>query len=183
MKKLFAWGAAILLATAIASLVVALPVQDSYCTICGAQERTQPFGLRFTALTVFRSHQIRATPFSVVLTEKHLVSAHPHQWHDPRLVPDPMDEIGPPVLESLEFINAPRVVHFMRNVADYADPVSVAQWQERMLQPQTARMLDAALRFMQVPAEGFPDRTTFLTWWGQNAYAVSNRLREVTEPD
>ena len=71
----------------------------------------------------------------------------------------------------------------MRDVTDYADPVSVAKWQSLVLQPEYARVLDRSLRYLRVPPTGFADRTEFLSWWGRNSFAVYNRLREVTEPD
>jgi hypothetical protein len=184
MKKYFAWGAGILVAAAVASLVAALPAQEAYCTICGAQQETRPYGLRFTSShTLFTQRAVSATPFSALLEEKHLVSAHQHRWLAPRVVPDPRDEFGPPVLESLGFLNAPRVVNFMRNVADYADPVTVANWRDTIMRPSYTRVTDDALRFSRVPKTGFPDRTEFLNWWGQNAYALSHRVRQLTEPD
>ncbi len=76
-----------------------------------------------------------------------------------------------------------RVVSFTRNVADYADPVSVARWRALAMQPHYARLLDGTLLFLQVPPNGFAERTAFLTWWGRNSFAVYNRLREKTEPD
>lgn len=183
VKNHFAWGAAILVAAVAASLVAALPAQDSYCLVCGARQRTHPFGLRFTSLTLFRGRRVEPTPFSALLEQEHLVSAHQHRWQPPQLVPDPLNEFGPPVPESLEFINAPRVVGFMRNVADFADPVSVAKWKAVVLQPQYSYVIDGALRYLRVPPNGFADREQFIAWWGGNAYALSNRLREQTEPD
>ncbi len=183
MRKYTAWGAAIVVLAAVAALVVALPAQVSYCRLCGAQAQTRDLGLRFTALTFQRPRKTVATDFSRLLHEKQLITGHAHEWQSPRLVPDPLNEYGPPVLESLEFLNAPRVVNFMRNVADYADPESSAKWKDLVLQPEYARVLDSSLRFLHVPAAGFPDRTEFLIWWGRNSFAVYNRLREVTETD
>ena len=118
-----------------------------------------------------------------MLEEKQMVSAHPHQWQEPHLVPNPINEFGPQVIESVGYLNAPRVVNFTRNVADYADPASVARWQELIGRPNYSREIDGALRYLRVPEEGFSDRTTFLTWWGNSYYSVYNRLREITEPD
>lgn len=183
MKRYFAWGAAILAAAGAASLVAALPAQVAYCTLCGKQQHTHALGLRFTSVTLFRSEQISSTPFSQVLVEKHLVPEHRHQWQTPQLVPNPLNEFGPPVIESVGYLNAPRVVNFTRNVADYADPASLARWQELIIRPNYPREIDAALRYLRVPEEGFSDRTAFLNWWGNNYYSVYNRLREMTEPD
>ena len=71
----------------------------------------------------------------------------------------------------------------MRNVADYADPVTIANWKDAIMQPRYTRVTDDALRFSRVPEAGFPDRTEFLNWWGQNAYALSHRMRQLTETD
>lgn len=183
MKKLFAGGAVILGAAAVASLVTALPALDSYCTLCGARQETKVYAVRFTGSALFTARDVRATKFSALLEEKHLAGAHQHRWEAPHFVPNPLDEFGPPVFESLEFINAPRVVNFMRNVADYADPMSAVQWRETVLQPHLSYVIDDALRYLLVPANGFAEREQFLTWWGGNSYALSNRLREVTQPD
>ncbi|MGI9087063.1 MAG: hypothetical protein ACR2HH_04860 [Chthoniobacterales bacterium] len=183
MKKYFAWGAAILVATAGASLVAALPARVSYCGICGARHELRGYGVRFTHLALFQYGEMRATPFSHLLEAKHLVMPHPHQWQEPRLVPDPLNEFGPPVVESIAFLNTPRVLNFTRNVADYADPSSAARWAELVRRPEYPRVLDASLRFLRVPEDGFADRTAFLTWWGNNSFAIYNRLREVTESD
>lgn len=182
-RNYFAWGAGILVAAAVASLIAALPARDAFCTLCGARETTRGYTLRFTRATLFERRSVCATAFSSLLTEKHLVAPHAHVWQEPRLVPDPMDELGPPVLESLGFLSAPRIVHFTKDVAEYADPVSAAQWRDLVLQPRYSYVADSALRFLRVPAEGFANRTDFLQWWGEHAFAVYNRLREVTEPD
>lgn len=183
MRKYFAWGAAILVAAAGASLVAALPARVSYCGICGARHETRGYRVRFTELALFRHAETSATPFSHLLEEKKLVQPHPHQWQEPHLVPDPLNEFGPPVLESVAFLNAPRVVNFTRNVADYADAASLAAWKEMAMQPQFSRVADASLRFSRVPEAGFANRTEFLTWWGQNAYALSYRMHQLTEQD
>lgn len=183
MKKQFAWGAVILLATAGASLVTALPAQVAYCEICAARQDTHAYGFRFAKHPVFQQHSLTATPFSALVQEKKLVPPHQHLWQEPYLAPDPLNEFAPPVLESVAYLNAPRVVTFTRNVADYADPASVTRWRELATRPGYARVLDASLRFLRVPEAGFADRASFLAWWGNNSYAVYNRLREVTEPD
>jgi len=183
MKRYFAWGAVILVTVALASLVTALPAQVSHCTVCAAREEATPYALRFTSHPLFTRRDVKATPFSTVLEEKQLVQAHEHQWLAPQLADDPRDEHGPLVPESLEFINAPRVVNFTRNIADYADPVTIATWQETVMQPHYTRIIDDALRFARVPETGFADRTEFLTWWGRYAYTLSHRVRQLTEHD
>lgn len=184
MKKYVAWGAVILAAgAAVASLITALPAQDSYCTVCGTQQEMRSYGLRFTSQTLFNRRDVKATPFSALLEEKRLVAPHPHEWLAPEMAPDPRNEFGPPVLESLAFLSAPRVVNFTRDVADYADPVTIENWKETIMQPHYTRVIDEALRFSRVPAEGFADRTEFLTWWGEHAYALSHRIRQLTEHD
>lgn len=184
IKKYSAWGGVIIAALlALSSLIASLLAQVSFCSICGAREETHVFGLRFTELRIFRRKQVRATAFSALLEEKKLVSPHSHLWQKPRFVADPMDESGPRIVESFDFLNAERVVNFTRNVADYADPLSAARWRELAMHPRYARLLDGTLRFLQVPTDGFPDRAEFLAWWGRNSFSVYNRLREQTEPD
>lgn len=159
------------------------PQPAAFCAICDAQENHTAWQLRGTHWTFWQTHGVQATPMSRMLTNKKLVAAHTHAWLAPRFAPDPLNEFGPPVLESLEFIGAPRVVNFMGNVADYADPVTLHHWQEMILQPGYSYVIDGALRYFRVPENGFADRTAFLSWWGGNGYALYNRLREETEPD
>ena len=59
----------------------------------------------------------------------------------------------------------------------------MTQWRDVLLRPQYSYVIDEALRYLLVPPGGFPDRATFLAWWGGNAFALHNRLRELTEPD
>lgn len=120
---------------------------------------------------------------SELLVKKKLVASHVHRWLEPQAVSNPLDEFGPPVIESLEFISAPRVVSFMRDLAEYGDPESVAKWRDVLLRPQYSYVIDDALRFLLVPSTGFANRTTFLAWWDSNGFALHNRLRELTEPD
>ena len=120
---------------------------------------------------------------SELLAKKNLIDAHVHRWHEPQAVPNPMDEFGPPVIESLEFINAPRVVSFMRDLAEYGDSESVAKWRDLLLRPQYSYVIDDALRFLLVPPDGFANRKTFIAWLGGNSFALQNRIRELTEPD
>ncbi|MDQ6861067.1 MAG: hypothetical protein M3032_07925 [Verrucomicrobiota bacterium] len=182
--KFIAGSGAIVAATlGAASLIASLPAQVSFCSICGAREETRAYAIRFTAREIFRRNEIAATDFSALLREKNLVLPHAHDWRAPRYVADPMDQFSAPVLESLDYLNAPRVVSFTRNVADYADPLSVARWRELVVRPGYARLLDGTLRFLHVPPEGFAERAEFLAWWGRNSFAVYNRLREQTEPD
>lgn len=182
-KCYFAWGAVILVAAAVASLVAALPAQEAFCSVCGAREETRAWELRIARVTLREERRVNATPISTILTAKRLVGGHQHRWQPPQTVPDPMDEFGPPVVESLGFLNTPRIVNLTRDIADYADPRSARQWRELLLEPRYSYVLDGALRFLKVPPAGFADRTEFLTWWGEHSFAVYNRLREVTEPD
>ncbi len=175
--------AAVLIVVACGAAITVRPVPASFCEICGARENQTSWAIRGTNVTLFQNHEVAQTPISELLTSKRLVAAHGHRWRVPRLVPNPLDEFVPSVVESLEFINAPRVVNFTQNVAAYADPASVARWKDLVLQPQYTHVIDGALRFLRVPIEGFADRTAFLAWWGQNSFAVYNRLREQTETD
>lgn len=183
MKRTTLLGPVLLTATLCAGLISARPEPASFCGICGATEAQTLWAVRGLNVNLLRTHTIAPTPISEVLIKKNLVASHVHRWLAPQVVPDPRDTFGPPVVESLEFLNVPRVVNFMRNVADYADPVTAANWRDTVMQPQYTRVIDDALRFSRVPAAGFADRTEFLTWWGQNAYALSHRLRQLTESD
>jgi hypothetical protein len=155
----------------------------SYCDLCGARQEETWWVVRGTGTSLIKTHAITPTPMSEVLVMKKLVATHAHHWRAPEAVPNPLDQFGPPVLESLEFINAPRVVNFMRDLAEYGDGESVTQWRDVLLRPQYSYVIDDALRFLLVPPNGFSDRTAFLAWWGGNGFALHNRLRELTEPD
>lgn len=183
MKRTMLLGLALLTVTLCAALISARHESASFCGICGAREAQTSWAVRGMTVSLLKTHAIAPTPISEVLTKKNLVASHAHRWLAPQVVPDPRDAFGPPVVESLEFLNTPRVVNFMRNVADYADPVTAANWRDTVMQLQYTRVIDDALRFSRVPAAGFADRTEFLSWWGQNAYALSHRLRQLTESD
>lgn len=175
--------AGLLIAILSAALISVRSEPASYCDICGASQAQTSWAVRGTNVSLLKTHTIAPTPMSELLAKKNLVASHVHRWRAPQAVPNPLDEFGPPVVESLEYINAPRVVNFMRNVADYADPVTAANWRDTVMQPHYTRVIDDALRFSRVPAAGFADRPEFLIWWGQNAYALSHRLRQLTESD
>ena len=85
----------------------------SYCDLCGARQEETLWLVRGTDATLIRTHAITPTPMSELLVTRKLVAPHLHHWRTPEAVPNPLDQFGPPVVESLEFINAPRVVSFM----------------------------------------------------------------------
>ena len=87
------------------------------------------------------------------------------------------------MIEPRGFINAPRVVSFRRDLAQYGDATSIVQWRGILMQPQYSYVIDGALRFLLMPPGGFVNRNEFLSWWSNNAFALQNRLREQTEPD
>jgi hypothetical protein len=155
----------------------------SYCELCSARQEETSWMVRGTGANLLRTNAIEPTPMSELLAKKHLVGAHVHRWRPPQAVPNPLDEFGPPVVESLEFINAPRVVGFLRDLAEYGDPESVTKWRDVLLRPQYSYVIDEALRFLLVPPDGFPNRAAFMAWWSSNGFALHNRLRELTEPD
>jgi hypothetical protein len=154
-----------------------------FCDLCGARQEETAWVIKGIGLNLLRTHSVAPTPMSELLAKKNLVAAHLHHWRAAEAVPNPLDQSGPPVIESLEFISAPRVVNFLRDLAEYGDAASVIHWRDVLLQPRYSYVIDDALRFLLVPPGGFSDRTTFLAWWGQNAFALQNRLRELTEPD
>lgn len=155
----------------------------SFCDICGASETQTSWAVRGTNVPLLKTRAIAPTPMSELLTQRHLVASHLHRWRAPQAVPNPLDESGPPVVESLEYINAPRVVSFMRDLSTYGDADSVMKWRGVLLQPRYSYVIDGALRFLLVPPDGFTDREKFMAWWSDNAFALHNRLRELTEPD
>jgi hypothetical protein len=155
----------------------------SFCELCSARQEETSWMVRGTGTSLIRTHAIEPTPMSELLVKKHLVTAHVHRWRQPEAVPNPLDEFGPPVIESLEFINAPRVVGFMRDLAEYGDSESITKWRDVLLRPQYSYVIDDALRFLLVPPDGFMNRTAFMDWWSGNGFALHNRLRELTEPD
>jgi hypothetical protein len=166
-----------------AALITPRAEPTSFCDLCGAGQEETSWTVRGTGASLIRTRAIAPTPMSELLAKKNLVAAHVHRWRQPQAVPNPLDEFGPPVIESLEFINAPRVVGFMRDLADYGDSESVTKWRDVLLRPQYSYVIDDALRFLLVPPDGFTNRATFMAWWSGNAFALHNRLRELTEPD
>jgi hypothetical protein len=165
------------------TLISARPEPAAFCDICCACEAQTSWVVRGTTIGFWKTQKVESTPMSELLANKNLVAPHIHRWRQPQAIPNPLDEFGPPVITSLEYVNAPRVVSFMRDLAEYGDSDSVAKWRDVLLQPQYSYAIDGALRFLLVPPNGFPDRTAFLAWWGGNAFALHNRLRELTEPD
>jgi hypothetical protein len=155
----------------------------SFCDLCGARQEETSWMVRGTSASLIKTRVIAPTPMSELLARKNLVAAHVHRWRQPQAVPNPLDEFGSPVIESLEFISAPRVVGFMRDLADHGDSESITKWRDVLLQPQYSYVIDDALRFLLVPPDGFTNRTAFMAWWSGNAFALQNRLRELTEPD
>ena len=172
-----------LFACAVAASITRRSESAAFCRFCGAEQSQISWAVRGTHLTLLRSHPVAATPISELLTRKNLVAAHKHEWQAPQLAPDPLDEFGPPVTRSLGFINAPRVVGFMRDLAEYGDANSVAQWRDLLLRPEYSYVIDSALRFLRAPATGFGQRDDFLAWWSSNGFSLYNRLREQTEAD
>lgn len=154
-----------------------------YCQVCGAEAIETTWILPGTGVRLFAHHETVATPMSELLTKAHLVSGHEHVWLAPTSVPDPLDPWGPPVVQSLGFVSAPRVVNFMRNLIDAGDSNTVTQWRDLLLRPEYSYVIDGALRFLQAPPDGFPRQQEFDAWWGRNGYALYNRLREETEAD
>lgn len=178
------WAAPFLALTLLAlALVQRAPDSLAFCELCGAEEVHGSWVVRGTAIPAWHRTRIAATPMNELLTSKGLVGAHQHCWLAPREVPDPLDEFGPPVVESLGFVNAPRVVNFMRNLSEWGDNASITQWRALLLRPEYSYCIDGALRFLQAPVDGFAAQPDFNAWWGRNGYALYNRLREVTEPD
>lgn len=184
MKHSTSWAAAFLaLIVGLFLIVERQPGQSEFCTVCGAAHLTTTWKIRSTAIHLWSSRQEEATPFSSVLTEKNLVVTHSHQWLAPRVIPDPLNEFGPPVTESLGLLNTPRVVSFVRNMADFADETSRRLWRERLLSPEFSYVFDDSLRFMRVPEVGFPQREQFDAWSRQYAVPLYARLLQETTAD
>lgn len=168
---------------ACSTLVAREPQPPRFCHVCGAQQIQTSWAVRGTSVRLGTRQYVTATPISELLTTTHLISPHDHRWVAAAFVPDPLDQFGPPVIQSLGFINAPRVVSFMRDLARYGDRTSVATWQAQVLDPRYSYVIDGALRFLLAPEAGFESRDEFLRWWNTNAFALQTRLRELTEPD
>jgi len=165
------------------ALITRRSAPASFCRICGAQKTQTSLAVRGTSVALFQMYRPSPTPISELLTSRNLVAPHLHQWLAPKSIPDPLDEFGPPVIESLNFISAPRVVSFMRDIAQYGDATSIAQWRGILMQAQYSYVIDGALRFLLMPPTGFASRDEFQSWWSSNGFALQNRLREQTEPD
>ncbi len=159
------------------------PDHLAYCSECGAMKVKSGWGIRSSETTLIDTTRVEQTPYSSVLENRKLVSAHSHKWLPPRQVPDPVNEFGPKVTESLEYINSPRVVSFMENLAEYGDLDMVNHWKQMTLDPQYSHVLDASLIYVNAPVTGFGDAATFRRWFQNNSAAFQARLAWLTTAD
>lgn len=146
-------------------------------------EVTSQWGFRHSASSLFQSKRVEQTPYSSVLEKRKLVSSHSHEWLSPRQVPDPVNEFGPKVTESLEFINSPRVVAFMDNLANYGDAEMIQHWKQMILDPKYSHVLDESLVYVNAPTNGFNNANAFRHWFQNNSAAFQARLAWLTTAD
>ncbi len=159
------------------------PDHCAYCSECGAMEVKSSWGFRGSEKAFFETSRIDPTPFSSMLNSRKLVATHFHQWISPRQVTDPVNEFGPKVTESLEYINTPRVVSFMSNLAEYGDSDMVSHWKQTTLDPKYSYVLDTSLVYVNAPTNGFGDGDSFRHWFQNNAAAFQARLAWLTTAD
>lgn len=159
------------------------PDHCAFCTECGAMEVRSGWGFRGSRSSVLETGRVEQTPYSSLLESRKLVSAHSHQWLAPRQVADPVNEFGPKVTESLEFINSPRVVSFMGNLAEYGDPDMVSHWKQMILDPKYSHVLDTSLVYVNAPPNGFGDGDSFRRWFQNNSASFQARLAWLTTAD
>lgn len=159
------------------------PDHLAYCSDCGAMEVMSSWGFRGSEKPLFETTRVEPTPYSKVLESNKLVAAHSHCWLAPHKVPDPVNEFGPEVTESLEYINSPRVVSFMANLAEFGDPDMVSHWKQMTLDPKYSHVLDTSLIYVNAPVAGFDDAASFHRWFQNNSAAFQARLAWLTTAD
>lgn len=160
-----------------------VPDKCAFCTRCGALEITSGWTFAGFSKPLFETHRVVDTSYSSLVVAKKLVPSHEHHWLAPEQVPDPVNEFGPKVTESLEFINTPRVVSFMRNLADYGNPEMIEHWNHTILDPKYSHVLDTSLVYVSAPAAGFHNGDQFRDWFQKNSAAFQARLSWLTTAD
>lgn len=160
-----------------------LPDQCAFCSRCAALEITSRWTVSGIPKSLVETHRVMDTSYSSLLVAKKIVSPHEHHWLVPEEVPDPVNEFGPKVTESLEFINTPRVVSFMRNLADYGNPEMIEHWNHTILDPKYSHVLDTSLVYVNAPATGFHNGSEFRDWFQNNSAAFQARLSWLTTAD
>ena len=174
--------------TAVLGTAIVIPQREhlppKFCSVCLLRQDSLAWRLPFNGPTVFAHHQESPTPVSTLFTEKQISLPHQHSWQAERVTTNPLDPSAPPVVQSLDFVNVPRVVSFLRDVLTYADAESVQRWKEITLTFENATLMDDALRFCRFPSEGFADKRAFMAWWSRGgARALAHRIEQQTHPD
>ena len=160
------------------------PLPPQFCSVCLLRQDREVWRLPFGGPTILERHHEWPTPISALLAQKQICLPHEHSWEGRRACANPLDPSAPRIVQSFEFVNVPRVVNFLRDVLNYADPDSVRRWKEVTLTLENSTLMDDALRFCRFPAEGFADRAAFMAWWSRGgARSLAHRIQQETEPD
>jgi len=177
-----------LLAAAVVLVVASLiflkraPQPVMFCDQCVMQRDVVEW--RLAGRKVFETSTVSATPVSELLNAHQACPKHEHQWSAPRYVAEAdLETPDAPRVRSVGFLNAPRVVSFLRSLFDYTDARDIASWRSLAWKPTFASALEPALRFTRYPEDGFNTRAEFLAWWQQNAFPLFSHLNEMTVAD
>ncbi|MEO8350806.1 MAG: hypothetical protein ABI680_03690 [Chthoniobacteraceae bacterium] len=152
------------------------------CRECGTRRDVFALRSRFGDASWHDFTKISPTAVSQILAGTHGLPEHAHQW-----VSGAPGEpaVGETVAQTglADTVEAPRVRAFLVALVTQAPTESVNRWRGIMLDPAFGGVSERALRFLRFPETGFPDEARFASWWQANEFALSNRLREMTEED
>ena len=169
-------------------IAIAIPQRQllppQFCSVCLLRQDRVEWRLPFEGPVFFERHHEWPTPVNSLLAEKRFFGPHEHCWQGALAMTNPLEPGAPAVVQSLEFVNAPRVVSFLRDLLTYADAESAARWKEITLSLENSTLMDDALRFCRFPVDGFPNQLAFMAWWSRGgARSVAHRLQQQKDPD
>jgi hypothetical protein len=184
-KPRMLWAAAAVVVAATGAWISTERKSDhfAFCTDCGAMEITSSWGVRGSDHVLFHWDRIEATPISRLFDEHKLTAKHSHQWLEPQVVPNPVNEFGAPVTLSLGLVNSPRVISFMSDLSKYGDPDMVKHWQQVIMEPRYSYALDDSLVYVASPVNGFGDKAAFQHWFQEHSATIQTRLAWLTTAD
>lgn len=153
------------------------------CTLCGLRRDHFDLHARIFDLPLHRFHRESATAVSRVFADTALpAAAHVHRWADGAAPVGEADALSQ-TSSLAELVDAPRVAAFLRALAASTPAATQEKWRALIFDPVFSQVAARSLRFLRFPETGFADPLAFRAWWGENEFALWNRLRELTEAD